>query len=213
MLRPSILDTNHNMDTSLSIRRVSASNIHFYKVVGGSDVTLHSYNASQSDDHDWSALYTQFRSDHALGTVPYRWERGGFTEATLIEAVILDQVSLLVMEGAIFHDPNVSGREKAIAIQRALALDPERPLMRSLGENGLGALIRETEDEWELILPHGLVRNLSLKEKRVARFRKHRSMPLTSHWCREGDDWEPWDDMKFPEMPDLDTEWIAAALR
>ena len=81
--------------------------------------------------------------------------------------------------------------------------------MSFLGQQGKVAVVKETEHEWELIIPHNLLPKLSFVETPVARFRKHPALPITSRWCLEGEAWQPWNEE--PEgIPDVDTSWLSS---
>ena len=200
--------------------------VQFYKVVAGGDGTLRAYcqatRPAALDDldgdgstplPDWSALYTQFLAEHALGTVPYRWEKE-HQEAILIRASIQQPFDVVVVDGSGFHDGNVSGNEKAIIIKKQLNIPPNEPLMEALGRQNKAALVRETADEWELILPHNLLPTLSLQEAPVARFQRHQRFPVTAKWQWQGDEkWQVWADDSPPALPDLSVSWIAQSLQ
>ena len=189
------------MASQVTCRELHAKNVKLYKVTHGV-CTLLEYNSAHKDDLDgtdslqhaeWRALYTQFQADHVLGTVPYRWEKG-HAEAVLIEAT-LASVDIVEIDGPILHDGSVSGGEKAAAVKEKLGLPAAEPLMEALGRLGKTALVRETEDEWELIVPHALLDKLSLTERVVARFRKHPNMSITHTWRAESDVsgiWHAW---------------------
>jgi len=204
-----------------SLREVKG--IQFYKVLGGAEATLQSYvNATQPaqllDDldgegstqlSDWQALYTQFQADHVLGTVPYRWERGGYDEAILMEGTVASAMNVLVIHGDLLHSGQLSGVEKAQIIKGKLNMEPKDPLMKALGNQGMAACVKETEDEWELIVPHNLLARLEIRERVVARFRRHKAFPVTAQWCWEGQPWQPWDELDPPAIiPDLAANWI-----
>ena len=91
-----------------------ASNVSVYKVVAGRDTTLLSYNESVSNlsidsmkNQEWRGLYTQFKREHVLGTIPYRWERE-HKVARLVKATF-EELSIVVFDGPLMHDGGVSG--------------------------------------------------------------------------------------------------------
>ena len=92
-----------NMDPHppLTATVFGARGVTVYKVLAGSDSTLAEYNDGciAANGKDWQALYTQFQSDHVLGTVPYRWEKEGVREARLI-AITFDELDIVVLDGA-----------------------------------------------------------------------------------------------------------------
>ena len=207
------------MASQVTCRELHAKNVKLYKVTHGA-CTLLEYNSAHKDDLDgtdslqhaeWRALYTQFQADHVLGTVPYRWEKG-HAEAVLTEAT-LASVDIVEIDGPILHDGSVSGGEKAAAVKEKLGLPAAEPLMEALGRLGKTALVRETEDEWELIVPHALLDKLSLTERVVARFRKHPNMSITHTWRAESDVsgiWHAWvEGSTRPAcVTDLDMSWL-----
>mmetsp|Transcript_57944 Transcript_57944/g.67623 ORF Transcript_57944/g.67623 Transcript_57944/m.67623 type:complete len:233 (+) Transcript_57944:153-851(+) len=204
---------------------VRASSVAVYKVVGGEAGTLVGYNdsclatadAGSLEQVEWRGLYTQLKRDHVLGTIPYRWERGGNTAARLVRATFED-LTIVVLDGPMMHDGGISGGDKALAAKVLLGIDPTLPLLAALGERRQVCLVRETEDEWELVIPHALLQHLSMRETGVARFRKHPSMPITHRWQPEEQPegtLEPWEDGTPPAkalslIPDLDLPAISS---
>mmetsp|Transcript_65592 Transcript_65592/g.122283 ORF Transcript_65592/g.122283 Transcript_65592/m.122283 type:complete len:253 (-) Transcript_65592:9-767(-) len=206
---------------SLSATEVQARSVTIYKVIAGLEGSLLSYNEEQQALHhdeagdaqpkqllDWRALYTQFQRKHVLGTVPYRWDKG-FMDATLVSATF-DNLDIVVLEGDMMHDGSVSGKEKALAVKRLLGLDEEVALMEMLGTQGKVALVKETDDEWELVIPHELLAKLKFIEHRVAHFKRHAALPITHRWRLAANDaWEAWNDEVEPEsIPDADMSWM-----
>lgn len=195
-----------------------------YKIIAGADSTLASYNdevgaaAHDSLDGDgslqhqeWRALYTQFQQEHVLGTLPYRWENPDTTEATLV-SVSFEALDIVVLDGPLFHDGSVGGRDKALAVKQHLGLDAARPLMAALGDQGTAALVRETEEEWELVIPHSLLSELKFSERVVATFQRHPQMQITHKWRAGGGVWEAWEDGVGLEcIGDLDMSWLPSA--
>lgn len=209
-------------------REICVQNLRAYKVFGD-DMTLQSMrdHAWAFDDLDgrdgqqhpeWQALYMQFKQSHVLGTVPYRWDKMAYTHAQLVE-VLFDSLEVVVFDGPLLHDGSVGAEEKAAAVKTHLQLassaaEDEKTglLMHELGKSGKAALVRETEEEWELLIPHCLVPRLRFSEKPLARWRRHKSWPESSHWCdltqmkQAGSEiWDVWDDnLQVPSIPDLD---------
>lgn len=181
----------------------NVANIMVYKVVAGTDEmpTLTSYNQSilssgnrfgQNDD--WRGLYTQFQSDHTLGTVPYRWERG-HTKARLVEVTFVDRLNVVVLDGPLWHDTNLSGEMKAAHAKRQLGIPQNQSFLEALGDSGKVAMVRETADEWELIIPHQLLPKLVFDERGVAVFVRHPRLPITQQWRPENEDnFFPWNE-------------------
>jgi hypothetical protein len=145
-----------------------------YKIVGGEfDSLVVSFNWRCQQSHatrtDWSALYTQFKRQYVLGTLPYRCERT--THATLLE-ITFENVNILSIEGALMQDSSVDGRSKAAVIKQLLNVNPNEVLMETIRKRNNVSPIPETEDECELVIPHDLLDVLEHSERVVARFRK-----------------------------------------
>lgn len=190
--------------------------IKFYKVIAGGS-SLRKYVAQSKRDceslqqSDWRALYTQFQRNHTLGTVPYRWERNeDIREAVLVEATVRSPLNILVVDGPLWHHSAVSGADKATAIKKQQGIQPEKSLMDELGAAGKAVLIRETEDEWELVFGHDFFLSLSVQEKVVARFQRHAKLPVTVRWALgDSGEWNRWEDgHELADIPDLDMKWL-----
>ena len=81
--------------------------------------------------------------------------------------------------------------------------------MAALGDSGKVALVRETQEEWELVIPHQLLPRLKFSERVVARFRRHPQLQVTHKWCEEGGRWQPWEEGMQPEcLANLDMSWL-----
>eukprot|EP00439_Symbiodinium_sp_Y106_P018461 s3582_g2.t1 len=190
-----------------------------YKVVG-SEPDLKEYNElrraarlgareTEGTEKDWTAMYTQFRVSHALGTVPYRWDQRGadgqpYTSASLLEARFMEPLPVVVAHGALFADGAVEGSVKAQVVKEHLGLNVEEPLMKQLGAQGKALLMQETEDlilwfglisggplmmvlfnfedEWELIFNHQHLAALENQTRVVATFKKSPARPVTGSW-------------------------------
>merc|ERR1719487_161911 len=96
--------------------------------------------------------------------------------------VTFENLQIVSLDGSVFHDASVSAEEKARAAKLALQIQ-DGLLMQRLGEMGKVALVRETEDEWELLVPHCLLAHLTFKERVLVRWKKHMQMPVTDKWC------------------------------
>lgn len=197
-----------------AVRVEKLSGVSVYKLIDAeSGGTLQSYNESVGKNArklDWSGLYTQFGRAHVLGTIPYRWEAGHF-EALLIRATF-DELDAAVFTGAVFHDGSVPGETKAALAKELLGInsniDIDTPLIESLGRKGQVALVCECANEWELVIPHGLLENLRYSETVVARFRRHKQLPVTDSWCREEKEDDD-DDKRWKRAPmDSEPHWI-----
>ena len=189
-----------------------------YKVIDAATATVQNYNAEcmssrpvpVSDTEtvsDWRGLYTQFQLTHVLGTIPYRWERDGTTEAALVKVTIQSSIRIAVLDGTLWHNGNVSGQRKADLAKQLLDVPPHEPLVELLGKSNTALLVRETAEEPELIFSHDLFAALNITEDCVALFRRHDSRPVTNGWRRsEEHDWKPWNDEAqecLLEIPDL----------
>lgn len=208
---------------ALTVRTTRASGLAVYKVLAGRSASLAEYNDAcmaqspvQGRSEEWRGLYTQFKRDHVLGTVPYRWERDQDTMvATLVKVSFIDDLSVVTLDGPMLHDGAVSGDTKAAAAKDLLGIDPEQPFIAALGERGQVCLVRETEDEWELVIPHALLPLLTFRESSIIHFLRHSRMPITHKWesVEDGGALEPpqrlWGDGAFPPaevhglVPDL----------
>eukprot|EP00931_Biecheleriopsis_adriatica_P115447 TRINITY_DN91231_c0_g1_i1.p1 TRINITY_DN91231_c0_g1~~TRINITY_DN91231_c0_g1_i1.p1 ORF type:complete len:455 (-),score=84.30 TRINITY_DN91231_c0_g1_i1:159-1391(-) len=143
---------------------------------------------------DWQALYMQFQRRHVLGTVPYRWDSRvrDYREAQLIKAAFED-VQVVSLEGELFHDISVSAEEKALAAKSVLQIK-DGLLMETLGQMGKVALVRETQFEVELLVPHCLLPRMKFKEQVLVRWRRHLHLPVTDKWCEvsQATEWKSW---------------------
>ena len=216
------------IDMDFTVTRIKAApKVKVFKVIAGGKTTvaetlLSHYNGEatrrKDDDEiqvsDWRAAYTQFLASHALGTVPYRWERGGHEQAVLLEIAFRDPIDVYVFDGPALHDGSIPAVDKALAIKRRLKIDPDVPLMKGLGRQNKMALVRETAKEWELIMDLDHLKRLACQERKVARFQRHKTFPITTKWCWEGKPpWLPWDEDNPPPIADLDVTWIDKATK
>ena len=204
---------NETRIDDVSITEIRASDLSAYKVVPDSDGSLVGYNSICSHGTkpptDWSAMYLQFQSDHVLGTVPYRWERG-HTNAKLVEVTFHDLLTVVVIDGPIIYDGTISGKEKATRIKQLMGNDVSLPLMEYLGKQGKMAAIRGTEHEWELIISHSLLSTLSFTKTEVALFERHSRMPVTHRRRDSNQTWHAWIDTSDADnhIRNLSTDWI-----
>ena len=207
-------------DLDLEISNLRVQQLSVYKVTS-KRATLREYNESRrtgADQRtgdfvsDWQAMYMQVLAEHTLGTVAYRWT--DFSEATLVKATFSGGLDVVKIDGRSMHDGAISGEAKARAIKNELGIEQQQPLMTALGEQKKCALIRETEAEWELIVSHEflaeLTAGLTYCERPIAHFAKHSMMPVTAKWSLAGvENWQKWEEGLIPrEIPDLDASWI-----
>ena len=128
-----------------------------YKCVGDED-SLEEYISKPGGRRvpgEWSATYTQFNIPHSLGTVGYRWD-AGYSSANVIRVVVSTPIKCIIADAPFFVDGSVGGDEKANALRLALGLEEGVPLMQAIGNQGKVLICRETETQWELIIPHNL---------------------------------------------------------
>eukprot|EP00435_Cladocopium_sp_Y103_P073478 s180_g43.t2 len=171
---------------------MTLSPVKVFKVLG-SEETLAEYNAHMSRlkrPSDWKAMYTQFMLDHALGTVPYRWDQNDkegeiYSTANLVEVSFLEPLDVVVAAGPIFWDASVPQEHKAELVKSALHLESEMPLMAKLGQQQKALLMQETEAEWELIFSHEHLASIPHDCRIVASFQKSKAWPVTATWTTE----------------------------
>jgi len=209
------------IDLSVRVEERVFDEIRVYKVLGDEEVLkdyldrafemdgLDGQNSLQNKD--WTALYTQFQAEHLLGTIPYRWQQTNreYKSATLME-ITFRNLRAVVAEGPLFYDGRIPGTQKATALKTHLKLPEDCLLMPELGARGKCALVRETEEEWELIVPHNLLSSsngLQWSERIIAKFRKHRDYPMTEDWLdfsQGSDSWRSFErDFDPSIIPDL----------
>ena len=185
--------------------RTMVTSIRVFKAIAGQE-TVFEYNKDcldrqqSSQRQDWSALYTQLQADHILGTLPYRWD-AGHTEALLCELQFQQPISICILEGSVFHNNEISGEDKAKLIKSCLLLDESMPLMEAFSKREQVVAIRETENEWEIVIPHNLLPRLQYSERVVGKFRRHLVMPITSKWAPFDSD-KPEKDLCWEECED-----------
>lgn len=214
-----------NIQTEDGVRIIEkhVKNIKAYKILGN-ETTLADYvkNSSNAAVHsvqlpDWYCLYMQFQREHVLGTVPYRWDHSHtnkeYMEANLSEAIFED-LTVLVVDGPMFHQGSVSGEEKAEILKKLLNI--EGSLMDEIGKRGQVALIRETEEEWELLIPYSIFFKLKFTEEVNIRFFRDEKYPLTSRWCDLQKNkikiWDDYERISEQFIPNLNQSWITDIL-
>lgn len=188
--------------------------VEVYKVLPGDKITFSEYGSTPSQKcGEWSGIYTQFQRNHVLGTIPYRWDKK-CTSARLVKVTFQEELQVVMLNEPVFFDNTISGDVKACIVKESLGIDQRRLLMNTLGLQGRVCLVRETDCEWELVIPHTLFERLSVRETEIARFLRHPELPITAKWTPHGrDETEQWDDECRPTnvcavIPDLSTEWI-----
>ena len=106
-------------------------------------------------------------------------------KARLVKIRFLDKLNIVVLDGQLWHDNSICGSEKAALAKKELGIPEHQPLIAALGERGKVAMVRETADEWELIIPHDLLLKLGYEETGIAVFARHPRLPITHRWKSE----------------------------
>ena len=198
-----------------------AKELNVYKVIDAAAVSVRSYNADFISRRtvtevapypeealfyvdDWRGLYTQFKVAHTLGTIPYRWERDDVTMAALIKVTIHSPFNIAVLDGAMWHDGNISGKQKADLAKQLLSLPHNEPLVTSLGQSNTAVMVWETPEEPELIFSHELLASLEFSEQYVALFQRHERRPVTCRWRHHPNQpWKTWNDNEQKYEPGI----------
>merc|ERR1712232_161214 len=110
-----------------------------------------------------------------------------------------------MLSGDMLHDGGFSAAEKACAARNALGIT-NGLLIDTLGKQGKAVLVKETESEWELLIPHCLLPHLKFEEKVIAKWRRHKFMPVSAKWCdvASGLTWMEWHEGLQPDcIPDV----------
>jgi hypothetical protein len=109
---------------------------------------------------DWAGIYFQVSESNALGTVAYRIEQQYKTAQFLWVDFGFDaETRLLLIRDDAFGSGQCTGEEKANLLRQHPVFQPpldDRPLMEQLGERRFVVLCRESEGEYEFIVPHAL---------------------------------------------------------
>lgn len=207
---------------------VRTNELDVYKVIDAAAETVRNYNAdcisspviatsgpgtdSTTSRNDWCGLYTQFKSAHTLGTIPYRWEHSGTTVAALVKVTIHSPIRIAVLDGTFWHNGNISGQTKADMAKQQLGVPPNEPLVTYLGRSNTALLVWETAEEPELIFSHDLFAGLHSSEDCLALFQRHDCRPVTSRWRNfKNLQWKVWQDVGqdcLLEIPDLSFDCI-----
>ena len=207
---------------------VRTNELDVYKVIDAAAETVRNYNAdcisspviatsgpgtdSTTSRNDWCGLYTQFKSAHTLGTIPYRWEHSGTTVAALVKVTIHSPIRIAVLDGTFWRNGNISGQTKADMAKQQLGVPPNEPLVTYLGRSNTALLVWETAEEPELIFSHDLFAGLHSSEDCLALFQRHDCRPVTSRWRNfKNHQWKLWQDVGqdcLLEIPDLSFDCI-----
>lgn len=180
--------------SSLAVTEVQLDLLEAFKVVGD-EASIEEYISLHPPrvQGEWSALYLQFDEAHALGTVSYRWDQG-YKLARLLRAS-LRTVQVVLVDAPWMPDGRIPGDEKAAVLKEALGLPQEELLTRSLGQKQKILACRETDEQWELVVPLNLFSHLERTEVLALELRPNQ-YGCTSH-CRSADyeDWRRFDDL------------------
>ncbi len=158
-----------------------------FKVIGNVEGVAAYVRSSSSSrtggSSDWSALYAQFNAQNALETAGYRFEV--FKEVLLIEVEI--ECSAVIERDEIMSKMDVSGLQKATFLKEKLDIPNGELLMEALGKRGLCLICLESQNEYELVIPHLLMDAVLKKETTIYRFRPN-EFGSTGFYKREGED-------------------------
>ena len=88
------------------------------------------------------------------------------------------------------HRTDVKSGEKAYAVKLQLGMDQFTPLVESVGKKGQLLAVKETQEEWEIVLPHNILTSLEFTERVLGRFYRHKAKPVVSKWAPHGKDWQ-----------------------
>lgn len=200
----------------LRVAELPISDVHAFKCVGD-QAFIGEYVAAHPPRviGDWSALYMQFDILHALGTVGYRWDQG-YSFARVIRATLPEMLAVVV-DAPWMPDGSVGGEAKAEAVRKALRLPADVPLMQAVGEQGKVLICRETEQQWELVVPSQLASTLAWQQEAACELKPNK-YGATGEWRRRGSEMEEvWSDwQRFHDSEALaevePPSWIEVAL-
>mmetsp|Transcript_27826 Transcript_27826/g.54720 ORF Transcript_27826/g.54720 Transcript_27826/m.54720 type:complete len:217 (+) Transcript_27826:57-707(+) len=137
------------------ISEITLPKLDLFKVVGDqSNLSAYASAHPPRVSGPWTAVYTQLNKPHSLGTVPYRWDMG-YSIAKLLRIRLID-CKVLIVDAPWMPDGSVNGGEKANAVSEALcAPKGDAQGLADIVHQRFGALLccRETEDQWEVLLP------------------------------------------------------------
>lgn len=129
-----------------------------YKVVGDENLILEYHQKHNSSLTDWSFLYLQLSKEHAKTATGNRWDQG-YRIAKLLAVRLAGAASVSIKRvvGDVMWNGAVDGTTKAALVKQALRLSHDVPLPLQLESRRTLLLVEETQGEWELLVPHGLV--------------------------------------------------------
>lgn len=189
--------------------------VQVYKAVG-SECSITAYFEKQknrSNITDWGGFYFQFNEAHCLGTVPYRFDSGYSISHLLTAKVCLEnsRLSLLLVDDRGWMcDNSTSGQQKAVKLKQLLQIPESAMLMDALAKRTSALVVRETSNEWELIVPPSLLFDspLLIDNTIVAQFRPGRFGTLVYRKEPNQSTWSRFDEVNIAEMPNNPPEWI-----
>ena len=170
-------------------------------------------NGVQSPRTDWNALYMQFNSAHCLGTVSYRFDVA-FSVATLLRVTlnVSSGISVLVVDDVdclIMSNSSVAGVDKATILKSILGIDSHLLLMDELGKRNALLMCRETEQEWECVIPESLVCDELLGDEQIVRYYKpEHGMLAYQRDPEDGACWTRLDYLDVEKMTNEPPDWI-----
>lgn len=195
----------HQDVASMSRRMVPVNEaMELFKVVGTESSVMEytKKNPPADPKSDWAGMYFQLNAAHALGTIGYRWEK--YTTAKLLRVLLRPRVIAVVSESFMWN-ASIAGSEKALMVKHLLGLDSCTPLMTSLESQGAGMLCLETEHEWEIVIPHALLKDAILLEETICTFAPN-EFKATSKMSRVEGQWSRFDESSFG--PNEPPSWI-----
>eukprot|EP00928_Gymnodinium_smaydae_P057519 TRINITY_DN40754_c0_g1_i1.p1 TRINITY_DN40754_c0_g1~~TRINITY_DN40754_c0_g1_i1.p1 ORF type:complete len:236 (+),score=37.75 TRINITY_DN40754_c0_g1_i1:68-709(+) len=196
----------------LRVVEVSLPQIEAFKVVGDQQSIL-AYDAAHRPRAigEWSAIYFQLNAPHAKGTVAYRWDMG-YDLARLLK-IDMRNVNAIIVDASWFPDGSIGGDEKAAVLKEALQLPLSEPLTKGLEQRKVVLVCRETEDQWELVVPRGLLPGIISVEEELLQFRPNACLGGPDQ-CRSSGDDQPWRKVRDAEALEFvpPPAWITEAL-
>eukprot|EP00931_Biecheleriopsis_adriatica_P035873 TRINITY_DN20673_c0_g1_i1.p1 TRINITY_DN20673_c0_g1~~TRINITY_DN20673_c0_g1_i1.p1 ORF type:complete len:207 (+),score=37.29 TRINITY_DN20673_c0_g1_i1:33-653(+) len=194
----------------LRIVELGELSIQSFKVVGDQQSILDYAQAHPPRvAGEWSAMYLQLNEPHALGTVPYRWDMG--YEAANLLGIAFKKLSVVLVDSDWMPDGSLDGDEKARVLKTVLDIPEDCRLMEGLELKRQALLCRETEDQWELVVPVGILQGANIQEEVLLELRPN-AYGATGHCRSHGEDcWRRFDETEaLRDVPP--PQWIVDAL-
>jgi len=202
----------------LQVVELSLTGVTICKCIGDEQTMRDYFQKSKPQvTSDWSAIYTQFDMPHSLGTVGYRWD-AGYQTANVMQAPVTSGLRCVVVDAPWMCDGSIQSDAKAAAVRLALGLSDSEPLMDAIGQRGMVLVCRETEMQWEMVIPHtlGLERVIGCEQQVMMQLRPNQygSTGQVRSWDAEQLELTPW--RRFDENEALvevrPPQWILEAL-